>query len=82
MMRQRFNVLNHISGRSRPDAGTDATRKACGRIPGNRTHSVCRTLSGAIPAQNDGYAAKGRELKQHVMAPLILTFVMRVNHWG
>lgn len=48
--------------------------KPAGVFPGNRTHSVCRTLSGTISAQNDGYAAKGRELKQHVMAPLISYF--------
>ncbi len=32
MMRERFSVLNHIIWAKRPDAGTDATRKACGRI--------------------------------------------------
>ncbi len=42
---------------------------------GNRAHSVCRTLyRDRIARKDDGYVAQGRELKQHVMAPLISYF--------
>ncbi|KAK6054827.1 DNA (cytosine-5-)-methyltransferase [Cooperia oncophora] len=76
MMRERFNVLNHIIW-AKPSGRWNGCNKGkpAGVFPGNRAHSVClNIIRGHTSLKSDGYAAKGRELKQHVMAPLISYF--------
>ncbi|MFO6427074.1 DNA methyltransferase [Escherichia coli] len=47
MMRERFNVLNHIIWAKPSGRWNGCNKESLRLIPGNRAHSVCRTLSGA-----------------------------------
>lgn len=75
MMRERFNVLNHIIW-AKPSGRWNGCNKESLRayFPATERILFAEHYQGPYQPKNDGYAAKGRELKQHVMAPLISYF--------
>ncbi|CAD6005867.1 TPA: site-specific DNA-methyltransferase [Escherichia coli] len=75
MMRGRFNVLNHIIW-AKPSGRWNGCNKESLRayFPATERILFAEHYQGPYQPKNDGYAAKGRELKQHVMAPLISYF--------
>ncbi|EMY8364588.1 site-specific DNA-methyltransferase, partial [Escherichia coli] len=75
MMRERFNVLNHIIW-AKPSGRWNGCNKESLRayFPATERILFAEHYQGPYQPKHDGYAAKGRELKQHVMAPLISYF--------
>ncbi|MDD8588646.1 site-specific DNA-methyltransferase, partial [Escherichia coli] len=75
MMRERFNVLNHIIW-AKPSGRWNGCNKESLRayFPATERILFAEHYQGPYQPKNDGYAAKGRELKQCVMAPLISYF--------
>ncbi|MBA8561381.1 site-specific DNA-methyltransferase [Citrobacter freundii] len=75
MMRERFNVLNHIIW-AKPSGRWNGCNKESLRayFPSTERILFAEHYQGPYKPKNDGYAAKERELKQHVMAPLISYF--------
>ncbi|MBA7729812.1 site-specific DNA-methyltransferase [Citrobacter freundii] len=75
MMRERFNVLNHIIW-AKPSGRWNGCNKESLRayFPSTERILFAEHYQGPYQPKSDGYAAKGRELKQHVMAPLISYF--------
>ncbi|WP_045441301.1 DNA-methyltransferase [Citrobacter sp. S-77] len=75
MMRGRFNVLNHIIW-AKPSGRWNGCNKESLRayFPATERILFAEHYQGPYQPKSDGYAAKGRELKQHVMAPLISYF--------
>ncbi|MBN6454136.1 DNA-methyltransferase, partial [Escherichia coli] len=75
MMRERFNVLNHIIW-AKPSGRWNGCNKESLRayFPATERILFAEHYQGPYQPKSDGYAAKGRELKQHVMAPLISYF--------
>ncbi|EGC4561825.1 site-specific DNA-methyltransferase [Escherichia coli] len=75
MMRERFNVLNHIIW-AKPSGRWNGCSKESLRayFPATERILFAEHYQGPYQPKNDGYSAKGRELKQHVMAPLISYF--------
>ncbi len=74
-MRERFNVLNHIIW-AKPSGRWNGCNKESLRayFPATERILFAGHYQGPYQLKNDGYAAKGRALKQHVMAPLISYF--------
>lgn len=74
-MRERFNVLNHIIW-AKPSGRWNGCNKESLRayFPSTERILFAEHYQGPYQPKSDGYAAKGRELKQHVMAPLISYF--------
>ncbi|EKR5598329.1 site-specific DNA-methyltransferase [Escherichia coli] len=75
MMRERFNVLNHIIW-AKPSGRWNGCNKESLRayFPATERILFAEHYQGPYLPKDDGYGAKGRELKQHVMAPLISYF--------
>ncbi|EEQ3001293.1 TPA: site-specific DNA-methyltransferase [Escherichia coli] len=75
MMRERFNVLNHIIW-AKPSGRWNGCNKESLRayFPATERILFAEHYQGPYQPKNDGSAAKERELKQHVMAPLISYF--------
>ncbi|MHA6953628.1 DNA-methyltransferase [Escherichia coli] len=75
MMRERFNVLNHIIW-AKPSGRWNGCNKESLRayFPATERILFAEHYQGPYQPKNDGYAEKERELKQHVMAPLISYF--------
>ncbi|ELR5531545.1 site-specific DNA-methyltransferase [Escherichia coli] len=75
MMRERFNVLNHIIW-AKPSGRWNRCNKESLRayFPATERILFAEHYQGPYQPKNDGYAAKERELKQHIMAPLISYF--------
>ncbi|HDP9768214.1 TPA: site-specific DNA-methyltransferase, partial [Escherichia coli] len=75
MMRERFNVLNHIIW-AKPSGRWNGCNKESLRayFPATERVLFAEHYQGPYRGKSDGYAAKERELKQHIMAPLISYF--------
>ena len=75
MMRERFNVLNHIIW-AKPSGRWNGCNKESLRayFPATERILFAEHYQGPYRPKDDGYEAKGRALKQHVMAPLISYF--------
>ncbi|MBS8454725.1 site-specific DNA-methyltransferase, partial [Escherichia coli] len=75
MMRERFNVLNHIIW-AKPSGRWNGCNKESLRayFPATERILFAEHYQGPYRSKDDGYEAKGRALKQHVMAPLIAYF--------
>ncbi|MXF06705.1 DNA-methyltransferase [Escherichia coli] len=75
MMRERFNVLNHIIW-AKPSGRWNGCNKESLRayFPATERILFAEHYQGPYCGKSGGCAAKGRELKQHVMAPLISYF--------
>jgi DNA modification methylase len=75
MMRERFNVLNHIIW-AKPSGRWNGCNKESLRayFPATERILFAEHYQGPYKPKSDGYEAKGRQLKQHVMAPLISYF--------
>lgn len=75
MMRERFNVLNHIIW-AKPSGRWNGCNKESLRsyFPTTERILFAEHYQGPYKPKSDGYAEKGNELKQHVMAPLISYF--------
>ncbi len=72
MMRERFNVLNHIIW-AKPSGRWNGCNKESLRayFPATERVLFAEHYRGPYRGKSDGYVAKERELKQHIMAPLI-----------
>lgn len=72
MMRERFNVLNHIIW-AKPSGRWNGCNKESLRayFPATEHILFAEHRIGPYEAKDDGYQRKSSELKQHVMAPLI-----------
>lgn len=75
MMRERFNVLNHIIW-AKPSGRWNGCNKESLRsyFPATERILFAEHYQGPYKPKSDGYAEKGSELKQHVMTPLISYF--------
>ncbi|EKF5927788.1 site-specific DNA-methyltransferase, partial [Escherichia coli] len=75
MMRERFSVLNHIIW-AKPSGRWNGCNKESLRayFPATERILFAEHYQGPYRPKDDGYEAKGRALKQHVMAPLISYF--------
>ncbi|HFI3860442.1 TPA: site-specific DNA-methyltransferase [Escherichia coli] len=75
MMRERFNVLNHIIW-AKPSGRWNGCNKESLRsyFPATERILFAEHYQGPYKPKSDGYAEKGSELKQHVMEPLISYF--------
>ncbi|HBA8920477.1 TPA: site-specific DNA-methyltransferase [Escherichia coli] len=75
MMRERFNVLNHIIW-AKPSGRWNGCSKESLRayFPATERILFAEHYLGPYHPKDDGYEAKGRALKQHVTAPLISYF--------
>ncbi|EER1562835.1 site-specific DNA-methyltransferase, partial [Escherichia coli] len=75
MMRERFNVLNHIIW-AKPSGRWNGCNKESLRayFPATERILFAEHYQGPYRPKDAGYEAKGRTLKQHVMAPLIAYF--------
>ncbi|EFH1207360.1 site-specific DNA-methyltransferase [Escherichia coli] len=75
MMRERFNVLNHIIW-AKPSGRWNGCNKESLRayFPATERILFAEHYQGPYRPKDVGYEAKGRSLKQHVMAPLISYF--------
>lgn len=75
MMREHFNVLNHIIW-AKPSGRWNGCNKESLRayFPATERILFAEHYQGPYKPKNDGYAAKERELKRHVMTPLISYF--------
>ena len=75
MMRERFNVLNHIIW-AKPSGRWNGCNKESLRayFPATERVLFAEHYQGPYRGKSDGYAEKERELKQHIMAPLISYF--------
>ncbi|MDO3404932.1 site-specific DNA-methyltransferase [Citrobacter freundii] len=75
MMRERFNVLNHIIWAKPPGRWNGCNKESLrAYFPATERILFAEHYQGPYKPKNDGYTAKGRELKQHVMVPLISYF--------
>ena len=74
MMRERFNVLNHIIW-AKPSGRWNGCNKESLRayFPATERVLFAEHYQGPYRGKSDGYAAKERELKQHIMAPVSYT---------
>ncbi|EPJ4169051.1 DNA-methyltransferase [Citrobacter freundii] len=74
-MREHFNVLNHIIW-AKPSGRWNGCNKESLRayFPATERILFAEHYQGPYKPKNDGYAAKERELKRHVMMPLISYF--------
>nr|HAH1247898.1 DUF1983 domain-containing protein [Escherichia coli] len=82
MMRERFNVLNHIIW-AKPSGRWNGCNKESLRayFPATERVLFAEHYQGPYRGKSDGYAAKERELKQHIMAPLIAASInIRPGH--
>lgn len=75
MMRQRFHVLNHIIW-AKPSGRWNGCNKESLRayFPATERILFAEHHQGPTKPKDDGYAGKCRELKQHLLAPLITYF--------
>ncbi|EKF0481217.1 site-specific DNA-methyltransferase, partial [Escherichia coli] len=75
MMRERFSVLNHIIW-AKPSGRWNGCNKESLRayFPATERILFAEHYQGPYRPKDAGYEAKGRALKQHVMAPLIAYF--------
>ncbi|WHP32824.1 site-specific DNA-methyltransferase [Trabulsiella odontotermitis] len=75
MMRERFNVLNHIIW-AKPSGRWNGCNKESLRayFPATERIIFAEHYQGPYSPKSDGFAEKSTELKQHVMAPLISYF--------
>lgn len=75
IMRERFNVLNHIIW-AKPSGRWNGCNKESLRayFPATERVLFAEHYQGPYRGKSDGYAAKERALKQHIMAPLISYF--------
>ncbi|HFZ1708091.1 TPA: site-specific DNA-methyltransferase [Citrobacter sedlakii] len=75
MMRERFNVLNHIIW-AKPSGRWNGCNKESLRayFPATERVLFAEHYQGPCKPKDDGYAAKCGELKQHVLTPLIAYF--------
>lgn len=75
MMRERFNVLNHIIW-AKPSGRWNGCNKESLRayFPATERIFFAEHYQGPYRPKSDGYAAKSGELKRHVMTPLISYF--------
>ncbi|EJY1966272.1 site-specific DNA-methyltransferase [Escherichia coli] len=75
MMRERFNVLNHIIW-AKPSGRWNGCNKESLRayFPATERILFAEHYQGPYRPKDAGYEAKSRSLKQHVMAPLISYF--------
>lgn len=75
MMRERFSVLNHIIW-AKPSGRWNGCNKESLRayFPATERILFAEHYQGLYRPKDAGYEAKGRALKQHVMAPLIAYF--------
>ena len=75
MMRERFNVLNHIIW-AKPSGRWNGCNKESLRayFPATERILFAEHYQGPYRPKSDGYAEKSNELKQHIMAPLISYF--------
>ena len=75
MMRERFNVLNHIIW-AKPSGRWNGCNKESLRayFPATERVLFAEHYQGPYRGKSDGYAAKESQLKQHIMAPLISYF--------
>ncbi|ENU3977397.1 site-specific DNA-methyltransferase, partial [Escherichia coli] len=75
MMRERFSVLNHIIW-AKPSGRWNGCNKESLRayFPATERILFAEHYQGPYRPKDAGYEAKGRELKQHVMTPLISYF--------
>ncbi|KNC91281.1 DNA-methyltransferase [Trabulsiella odontotermitis] len=75
MMRERFNVLNHIIW-AKPSGRWNGCNKESLRayFPATERIIFAEHYQGPYKPKSDGYAENCNELKQHVMAPLITYF--------
>ncbi|EPS0483086.1 DNA-methyltransferase, partial [Escherichia coli] len=75
MMRERFSVLNHIIW-AKPSGRWNGCNKESLRayFPATERILFAEHYQGPYRPKDAGYEAKGRELKQHVMAQLISYF--------
>ncbi|MBB7099024.1 site-specific DNA-methyltransferase, partial [Escherichia coli] len=73
--RERFNVLNHIIW-AKPSGRWNGCNKESLRayFPATERVLFAEHYQGPYRGKSDGYAEKERELKQHIMAPLISYF--------
>ncbi|SQR20582.1 DNA methylase [Escherichia coli] len=74
-MRERFNVLNHIIW-AKPSGRWNGCNKESLRayFPATERVLFAEHYQGPYRGKSDSYAAKERELKQYIMAPLISYF--------
>lgn len=75
MMRERFNVLNHIIW-AKPSGRWNGCKKESLRayFPATERILFAEHYQGPYRPKDDGYGEKSNELKRHVMAPLISYF--------
>ncbi|MEB6434519.1 DNA adenine methylase, partial [Escherichia coli] len=75
MMRERFNVLNHIIWAKQSGRWNGCSKESLrAYFPATERILFAEHYQGPYQPKNGGYAAKERELKQHVMSPLISYF--------
>ncbi|MCS2152391.1 site-specific DNA-methyltransferase [Scandinavium goeteborgense] len=72
MMRERFNILNHIIW-AKPSGRWNGCNKESLRayFPATERILFAEHYQGPYKPKSDGYAEKCRDLKQHLMTPLI-----------
>ncbi|MGI7060357.1 DNA-methyltransferase [Citrobacter amalonaticus] len=75
MMRERFNVLNHIIW-AKPSGRWNGCNKESLRayFPATERILFAEHYQGPYQPKDDGYAEKSNDLKQHLMTPLISYF--------